>query len=288
MVPLARADLQVTPALLVVAALAVASEPSAVNIVEVVAGGAFGGLTGGSLGGPGVAAQASKPLVATAQWEGSFAVVVKAPKRPAVRIVAVPAVGAELSSVCVIAVVAGDARLFCVTESRRLVAGFAGFDGVEAEQRKRGDLVIESDSFSPTFLIVTLRAVAAQAARVRIVAAVAVDAVARDFHAVRVAGMAVLAGNVGVSSSKRKLRLSSVIEGGSCPTPFRVAVFTIGTVAAPVGVVGGVTADAARFQLLFFERPIVAGAAFGLRVAMEEREARLRAVVENRLRPALW
>lgn len=66
MVPLARVDLYLAPALLVVAAPAVASEASAVNIIEVVAGTTFGSLSRVGLGGPGVTAEASEAFVATA------------------------------------------------------------------------------------------------------------------------------------------------------------------------------------------------------------------------------
>ena len=66
-----------------------------------------------------------------------------------------------------------------------------------------------------------------------------------------------------------------------------MAFFTLGTVTALVGVIGGVAGGTSCFELLAVERALVAGAASGLCVAMKEREFRLGAVVENGLRPII-
>jgi len=95
---------------------------------------------------------------------------------------------------------AGDAFEIGVPEACRLVAGFTRFDGVEAEERKRGELVVETDVFPPALFIVTLSAVLSLSARVGIIAPVTVDASSRNFYAVWVAGMAVLTGDFGVAS----------------------------------------------------------------------------------------
>jgi len=158
---------------------------------------------------------------------------------------------------------------------------------VKPEQREAGNVVVEAQAFPPARLIVALPTVATLGVRMDIVTCMTVDAGPGEVFLPRVSLVTALAGEFGVTSSQRKSRLSFVVEGDPVPSPFRVATRAVTSVATSVDVIRGMAGGAARLQLLPTEGATVAGTALRLGVAMGQREARLRCVVEDRLVPSL-
>jgi hypothetical protein len=101
-------------------------------------------------------------------------VVLKAPTAPAVRVVTVCATGSEPASVMhvFVATVASTRRIF---ERRCPVTFLARYGGMQADQRKTGDVVIEHNLFPPPGLIVTLSTTDAKLALMGIVLLVTAD-----------------------------------------------------------------------------------------------------------------
>ena len=85
-------------------------------------------------------------------------VVIERPVRPAARVVAGGAIFAQRAVVPVVLAVAIDAARRRILEARRHVTRFAGHSRMLADQRKRGEIVIESYRCGPRGLAVTLLA----------------------------------------------------------------------------------------------------------------------------------
>ena len=157
---------------------------------------------------------------------------------------------------------------------------------MKPEQRKAGDIVVKAQPFPPARLIVTLPTVASLGIRMSIITCMAVDASAREGFLPRVSLVTTLAGERGVAASQGKCCFSFMVEGDPVPAPFRVATRAVASVSTPVDVIRGMAGDAARLQLFPTEGATVTATALRFSVAMAQRKARLRCVVEGRLLPS--
>lgn len=119
---------------------------------------------------------------------------------------------------------------------------FAG--RMSAQQRKAGELMVEAHLRGPILAIVAGAAFRAEIAGMGIVVAVAVDALAGQVLLYCRCGMTGLAGRCGVGAEQRKTGHGVMIEINLLPVGFRVAARAILAIAAFVGVVHPVAADA--------------------------------------------
>ena len=123
MVGLALVDPHIAPTTLMMASTAISSEPSAVDIVEVMAGRAVGGLTHSTRAWARMAREAVEPLVIPLKREICIAAVVETPDRPTIGVVTAAAILTEFLLVRVVGRVAAHAARLRIAEARRLVAG---------------------------------------------------------------------------------------------------------------------------------------------------------------------
>lgn len=123
-----------------------------------------------------VAARAGEPLVTTSQGKIGLRVVVELPALPAVRVVALPASGAERPAVGVVGSMTRDALTIRTAKDVPGVTIAARRHGMQTEQRKARQLVIEAQVGGPRALVVTPAAVLALTSIVHIVLGVARDA----------------------------------------------------------------------------------------------------------------
>ena len=161
-------------------AAAIATEGAAVNVVAPVAIGA--GLAGGVFQRPKMAAVTMQIGVRLAQFETGL-VVIEKPDQPVVGIVTLGAGGAQRLAVDVIAAVAVDAIAIGRREDRGHVATFAGGDGVLADQREAGQVMVEADPVAPVDLVVARLAKLAVFAVVGVVRPMTTVTVGIDFAA---------------------------------------------------------------------------------------------------------
>jgi hypothetical protein len=129
------------------------------------------------------------------------------------------------------------------------MAFFARYCRVQADQRKSRKVMVEVDLLSPTRFLVALLAIASQLALVRVIVAMAGDARHGELIAVEVAGMALLALQLGVTSPQRKLGGLVVVEANGRPLLRDMAGLTLRAKKACVLVLQLVTGDARRGQI---------------------------------------
>jgi len=123
-----------------------------------------------------VAGAADEPLVRTVQGVVGLSAMVELPEGPTIGIVAKGAVGAEPSLVNIFSAMATGACHIRILEGRCQVAFLARRRGVQANQGKARNVMIEKYSFAPTALIVTISAAPAFLAFVDVILLVAVVA----------------------------------------------------------------------------------------------------------------
>src|SRR5215475_1066728 len=157
-------------------------------------------------------------------------VVIKAPARPAIWVVAGGAVAPQPAGmVDVLVAAAAGARGILVGLGP--VAAFAGHGGVQSDQGEMGQVVVEGHCLAPTGLLVTGLAGRPKLALVRVVLAMAGDASGRQPVAPGIGGVAALAGELGVAAAQGEPRLV-VVEADIGPLAGRMAGFA-GTAVAP-------------------------------------------------------
>ena len=266
---------------------AVAPERAAVNVVEVVAGRALRALPDGPVDRARVATQAVEPFMGTGEREVGLDPMVEPPSRPAVRVVATLAVRSELAIVRVGLRVADTALAADVAELRRLVTRFARLHCVQPQERKPGDIVIETNLLPPARVAVTTAAVVALTPGMSVVVEMAGCTFRRKFFLLRVRAMALLTGGLRVLAVEWEVRLLGVIEAHLLPAPLRMAARAVAPVAPPMDVVSRVASDATVVELLLLERPRMAGTAIHPGMAVRQRKIRLLAMIEDRRVPLL-
>src|SRR5215469_992518 len=261
-----------------VAALAQASKRAAMRVVLPVAGVAirwqrdFRDVLGD------VAGLAVETAVRAGQLKMRLRVVIEAPPRPTIRVVAKPAARRKAALVMLVAV-AGDARNRRALERLRAMALLTGHDRVAPDQRKPRDVVIERSDAPPARRAMALLAAGAELALVLVILAMARHAGRPQLVAVDVAGVARIAFDLRVRGAQREFRLV-VIEVDCGPLVLIVAGFALRPIPPAVDVLYPVAIDAPCADILV----ALAGMARGARhSAMSAAKRELRLVVVERL-----
>ena len=157
-----------------------------------------------------------QPIVRSRERKSRLFVVIEAPARPSIRIVAVCAVRAEAAGMKHI-LVASRTIAWRVLEGRGAVAFLAGDGGVQADERKASEIVIERDFLAPTHLVVALAATIAELPLVRVVFLMAARACHRQFGLVDIAFVAGITLDRRVLALERKFRRFGMIEMHDLP-----------------------------------------------------------------------
>jgi hypothetical protein len=168
--------------------------------------------------------------------------VIEAPSSPTVRIVTESAIRSQAALVKLILVATGASRPR-ILEQGRVMTFLAGDGGVQPDERKSRKIVIECHCPAPAGLSVALIAAVSELAVVGVIRPVAGDAARAQLVAKEVAGMAIVAFDLGVATSQRKFR-PAVIELSGGPFVLTVAVPAFRTVATKVNVLDAVTLHA--------------------------------------------
>jgi hypothetical protein len=190
-----------------------------------------------------VAGVAIEAAMRPGQWVTCLFVMVKAPPRPAIWIVAKRAVGPETAFMTSIPV-AGCAAQQCVLEAQRTMALFARHDGVAPDEWESRDVMIERGYASPIVLPVTLFATIAEPPAVPIILPVTGYARRCQLVAVEIAGMTSVAPDLRVCGSQRKVCRLVMIETNGAPLVLVMTAFALGTISAAVDVLNAVAIGA--------------------------------------------
>jgi hypothetical protein len=170
-------------------------------------------------------------------------IVIKAPPRPAIRIVAERTIRAE-ATLMVLVAMAGGAIQRRTLESRRAVAFLARHDRMTPDQRKSREVVIEGGQAAPIVLAMTSLAAIAELTVVPVVLAVTGYAGRPQLVAIEVARMACVALHLRVGASEWKFRRSVVVEATRAPLVVVMASFALAAVPAAVDILNLVAIDA--------------------------------------------
>ena len=130
------------------------------------------------------------------------------------------------------------------------MASFAGNYGMQSDQWKAGQIMVEGDFLTPARFLVALPAIAAQLAMVSIVLAVAGDTRHGQLVAIEVARVAALAGDRRVTAAQRKPGRLVVVEVDRRPLCRRMARLAAIAVPSPMLVLLAVAGDAGSRQTL--------------------------------------
>jgi len=190
-----------------------------------------------------VARVAIETAVCPGQRVTRLRVVIKAPPRPAIRVVTEGAIRAEAASMVLIAM-AGSAVQRRAFECRGTMAFLARHDSVASDQRKSRNVVIEGRHTTPIVLGMTSLATIAKLTIVPIVLTVTRYAGRPQLVAVEIAGMARVALDLRVSASEWKFRRFVVVEANRAPLVLVMASFALGAVPSAVDVLNLVAIEA--------------------------------------------
>jgi hypothetical protein len=170
-------------------------------------------------------------------------VVVKAPPRPTIRIMAECAIRAEATLMVLIAM-AGDAVQRRALECERAMAFLAWHDGVATDQRKSRNVVIEGRHTAPIVFAVTSLATIAKLTVVPIVLAVTGNAGRPQLVAIKIASMARVTLYFCMGASEWKFRCFIMVEANRAPLVLIVASFALGAILSAVDVLNLVAIEA--------------------------------------------
>ncbi len=220
------------------------------------------------------------------EGESCVGAVIEVQLHPAVRAVALRAVGAQRTLVDVHVAVTGNAVLGSLAKSLARVALSACNDGVKSQQGESRLVVIECN-VRPFRVGVTVIAPPAQRLAVRLVRAMTIDAVRAEFCGCgfrRMTGMAI---ERCMRSGQCKPEAARVIEVCDLPCVLAVAVCAGGPEAAGVPVVGLMTpATVLRYRRVQITGTVTIGAS-DASVSPVQCETRLTGVIESLSGPAL-
>ncbi len=197
----------------------------------------------------GMAGMAVEAPMGTRQRKMRLGIMVEAPERPCIRIVAKGAIGPEASFVMLVPMT-GGARQPRILEPPRPVALFAGRDGMASDQGKPRDVVVEGSNAAPGALAVALLAAGAELAVMAVILAMAGHAGRRQLVAIEIAGVTGVAFYLRMGVPERKFGILVVIETDRRPLALFVAGFTPGAVPPAVDVLNAVAIDARRADAL--------------------------------------
>lgn len=187
-----------------------------------------------------VAGVALQALVCAGQGKARLPVMVKSPACPSIRVVALGAIRAEATGV-VLVLVTDRAISRYVLESGRAVAFLARQRGVEANQGKPREVVIERDLLAPTALVVAPGTARAKLSFVRIILLVATDARSRQFVAIEFALMTRVALDLGMTAEQWELCRFGMVEVHRFPGLRRMTGLALGSKSAAMSILYRVT-----------------------------------------------
>lgn len=178
---------------------------------------------------------AIEPAMGAIKCIAGLRIVVEAPTRPAVRIVAEHAIAPEATLV-VLVLVAARASARRILKLRRPMAVFAWHDRMASDQRETRDIVIEGHFLTPAGFPVALLTSIAELTLVRIVLLMTGHASGRELIAIEIAGMAGIAFYLCVFAAQRKLCHFVMVETHRPPFGRSMASLALGAIAAGMGV----------------------------------------------------
>ncbi|HEY6257721.1 MAG TPA: hypothetical protein VIY51_18220 [Xanthobacteraceae bacterium] len=226
-----------------------------------------------------VAGLAIKTAVRPGQRVARLGIVIEAPPRPAIRVVAERTVRPQATFMMLIAV-AGDARERRVLKQQRAMAFLARHDGMAPDQGKSRDVVIEGSCSAPAGLAVTLVASAAEPALVPVILSVTGHAGRCQLVAIEIARVAAVAPDFRVRGPQWKLCRFVVIKVKRRPLVLVVTAFALCAVPSGVDILDPVAIHTCDADVLV----AFAGMAHGTgHATMRTLKRELRAVVVERL-----
>lgn len=267
--------------------VAIFSEAPAVNVVSAMAVGAVVSQVDLSGDRSAVAGLAGELHMRAIERKIGLSAVVEPPEVPPVRVVAQTAPGAEPAAMFVVLRVAISTGQGGALERRRGVALLADGDGMLADQREPGQIMVEENLDQPAPFVMATGAFRAFLALVSVILSVAIDARGAEFLFLELTLMARGAVELGVLVAKRELGVLVVIESDLLPARRAVTILALYAVAAFVFVVFLVTGDTGLLELLPVQIAGMAGLAGSFRVAPLESELGVLPVIESDTPPVL-
>jgi hypothetical protein len=174
-----------------------------------------------------MAADTGETLVRAIQNIVRLLTVVEDPQCPAIRVVASAAVGPEASTVLIVPFMTIDACFGGILVSGRKMAFFAWDYGMQANQWKARQVVIEEYLFTPRLLVVTVIALLSFLALVNVVIRMTAVAIGAEFLPVLFSRMAIAAQYLSVCPEQSELGIRVVIEGDFFPAGLNMTFGTI-------------------------------------------------------------
>jgi hypothetical protein len=187
--------------------------------------------------------------VRSCQRVARLRIVIEAPPRPAIRIVAERAIRAEATFMVLVAMAGGAIQRRALVR-RRAMAFFARHDGVATDQGKSRNVVIEGRHATPIVLAMTSLATIAKLTVVPIVLAVTRYTGRSQLVAIEIAGMARVTFCLRVGASEWKFRRFIMVEANRAPLVIIMASFALGAVPSAVDVLNLVAIDASSANSL--------------------------------------
>ena len=181
----------------------------------------------------------------------------------------------------IIAYMAVDALSFRVFVCCGYVALLARRRGVQTNQRKRCYVVFEQHIVAPGGLSVTIAALLALLILVYVVVTMTGVTLCFQFFAVGVFHVTTFATQVPMTATQREFRVPVVIEPRSRPGLRRMAVLTLHTVSAFVGIVTAMTRDTFPLQFLLIQNSPVTTPAGRIAVLPLQPETSFRMIETN-------
>lgn len=151
-------------------------------------------------------------LVAAIEGKTGFLPVIEHPARPPVRVVTGGTPVTEPLVVSVILLVTIDAFLAGVGVHRGYMAFLARHNGMQADQREAGQIVVKANLVAPAVLVMAALAALALLAVMRIIGTMAIDTLCPQFLVTDLTPVARRTGNLLVAPAQREVGLPVVIE----------------------------------------------------------------------------
>jgi len=187
----------------------------------------------------------------------------------------------------VVLFVTGDACDRGILERAGEMAFLAGCRGVQANQWKACQIVLECDAIPPALLLMAGITLLSLLSIVNVITTVTGIALDLELFVIDLSFVAGPALKVRVPSSQGKVCVFLMIELGAGPAGRRVALIAFPAMPVIVGVVVLVAREAVVVPVLVVELAFVTGAAAQFTVAVLQREFRIPVVIEKRGVPVL-
>jgi hypothetical protein len=217
-----------------------------------------------------VAGVAIEAAVRPGQRIARLRIVIKAPPRPTIWIVAECAIRSQTTLMMLVGV-AGRAIQWRALKRQRAMAFFARYDGVASDQRESRNVVVEGGYTAPTRLVVTSLAAGTQLALVAIILPVTGYTGGGQFIAIEIAGVASIAFDFCMRGSQRKFRRLVMIEENRAPFVLVVAGLAFAAISSGMNILNPVAIDACGTDPLIAFANMARGADDGTMCASERK-----------------